>query len=88
MLNPNQISWKSGIGSSQNSEQKSIASIDQAHGKLVLIDDKTVLEIDLRVNGIPNDESYEDKQHVQSITKQNEKTCGRREKSTRWTTWE
>ena len=73
MLNLNPISWESGIGSSRNSEQKSIASIDPARGKAVLDDDRTVLEIDLRVNGIPNDELFEDKQHMQSITKQIEK---------------
>ena len=67
MLTPSPISSESDIGSSQNSEQKSIASIDHAHGKLVLH------EIDLRVNGIPNDEIYDDKQYMQSVTKQIEK---------------
>ena len=67
MLNPSTISLESDTCSSHNSELKSIASIDHAHGKLVLH------EIDLRVNGIPNDEIYEDKQYMQSVTKQIEK---------------
>ena len=79
MLKPNPISLESGIGSSQNSEQKSTVSIDLATGNRVLDDDKTVLEIDLRVNGIPNDEIHEDKQYMQSITEQIEKTCRRGE---------
>ena len=36
-------------------------------------DDQTILQIDLRVNGVPNDEIYKDEQYMQSITKQIEK---------------
>ena len=67
MLNPSTISLESDTCSSHNSELKSIASIDHAHRKPVHH------EIDLRVNGIPNDEIYEDKQYMQSVTKQIEK---------------
>ena len=36
-------------------------------------DDRAILQIDLRVNGIPSDEIYKDEQYMQNISKQMEK---------------
>ena len=64
---------ESRIGPGQNSERESTASFEPAAGNRVQDNDETVLQIDLRVNGIRSDEIYEDKQKMQSITNQIEK---------------
>ena len=51
----------------------STASIEPVAANRVPDNDETVLQIDLRVNRIPSDEIYEDKQSLQSITNQIEK---------------
>ena len=86
MTNKNSNSRESRIGPGQNSDRESTASIEPVAGNRVLDNDETVLQIDLRVNGIPSDEIYDDKQKMQSITKQKKKTCSYGEKSTRRTT--
>ena len=53
-------------------EQNSGVSMSSVAGNRVS-NDQTMLQIDLRVNGILSDEIYEDEQHMQSITKQIEK---------------
>ena len=72
MLKPNPASSESRFWQGQDSEQNSAAPPHASCGK-PHADDQAMLEIDLRVNGIPNDEIYKDEQYMQSITKQIEK---------------
>ena len=75
VLTPNPNSSQCRICPGQDSEQNCRVSVSPTAGNRVLDDDQTILQIDLRVNGIPSNEIYEDEQYMQSITKQIEKTC-------------
>ena len=72
VLKPNPAYSESSSWANQNGEQNNATQLTTGLGKPEA-DDQTILQIDLRVNAVPNDEIYKDEQYMQSITKQIEK---------------
>ena len=69
MLKSNTPCSESRVRQGQGSEQGSVTLNSPAVGNFGH-GEKTILQIDLRVNGVPNDETCKDKKYMQKITKQ------------------